>query len=154
MARRIMTKRKSEKNEPRPKIVSDEELLAVAKGVASPKTIGLQDTCHWQDNAQNRKEFIRFRREVRRGIHRIVKYMKMNRDDWKQDEKLVQLFEIIDAQLDPNLGQTWMKFSDKWDIHPKLGLQVIIKEHWVKEGGGFDTELGSMYPFAFTAKET
>lgn len=152
MARKFTTRRKND--EPQPEIVSEEELLAVAQGVEKPESIGLKSTVHWEDNSHNRKEFIRFRREVRRGIHKIVKYMKLNRDDWRNNEKLVQLHEIIDDQLNPNLGQTWLSFSDKWDIHPKLGLLVIIKEHWVKEGGGFDLELGSHYPHAFTAKET
>lgn len=146
MARKIMTKRKSESQ---PKVVSEEELLSVAMGAAEPKTIGLKGNKYWEDNSETRKEFIRFRRRVRRGIYSILKCMKFNKD-YKEIPELAELYEIIDDQLDSNRGLGWNTFTDKWDIHPKLGLQVIIREHWVKEGGGFDSELGSHYPFAFT----
>jgi hypothetical protein len=72
--------------------------------------------------------------------------------DWKTDEKLSQLYTIINDQLDPNLGQRWSTFGDVWDIHPKIPTQIILKDHWVKEGGGFDTEVNIHYPHAFPRK--
>jgi hypothetical protein len=63
------------------------------------------------------------------------------------------LHKLISEQLDPNLGLTYTEFSTRWDIHPKSLTQMVIKEHWVKEGGGFDLELGSHYPTAFTEQK-
>lgn len=139
-----------EKVTPQP---TEEDLLAVAKGAASPTTLGYKEN-YWVDKTKTTKDFIHFRREVRRGIHRIIKYMGRNENwKWQDDEQLKQLYEIIDNQLNANAGLRWNNFSGKWDVHPKQATQIIIKEHWVREGGGFDVDLGYHYPHAFTAKE-
>ena len=146
----VKIKRKTKSDEKvLPKVVSEKELLDIAMGVSDPSTAGLKSNKYWNDSSENRKDFIRFRREVRRGIYAILKSMKHEKD-FKANPKLNELFDIINDQLDPNIGMRWSDFTDKWDIHPKFGLQVIIREHWVREGGGFDAELGSHYPFAFT----
>lgn len=129
---------------PASETISDKELLEMAQGVHLEKD-------HWEFKSSTRKEDIHFRREVRRAIYKILKWMRLDKD-WNTESELRQLFDIIDPQLDPNLGMRWKNFGDKWDIHPKLPLKVIIKEHWVKEGGGFDADLGYHYPHAFPAK--
>lgn len=134
-------------------VVSDAKLEELAKGAITPEDVGFVEN-YWTDNSKNTREFVHFRRDVRRGIYKIVKYMKRNENEWWQEkEHLKQLFDIIDPQLDANRGLRWTDFASKWDIHPKIGTQVIIKEHWVKAGGGFDVDLGYHYPHAFTAKD-
>ena len=70
--------------------------------------------------------------------------------DFKDNKELYQLYTVINDQLDTNYGMDWGAFTHKWDIHPKFAMQIVIKEHWVKEGGGYDEEIGTHYPFAFT----
>jgi len=134
------------KKEPAP-----EDLLEVAKGAAPTEKIGIEEQ-FWQSSPTLKRDIIRYRREVRRGIYKILKYQRLNKD-WRSIPKLVQLYDIINDQLEPNRGIRWETFADKWDIHPKEPLKIIIKEHWIKEGGGFDVDLGYHYPHAFTKKE-
>ena len=121
-------------------------LLDIAKGVSDPTALGLKES-QWVYDGKNTRELIRFRRAVRRGVILINHYKKLDKE---LDERHQELYDIIEKQLDPNLGLTWKNFAFKWDIHPKEPLKVIIKEHWVKEGGGFDADLGYHYPHAFT----
>ena len=121
-------------------------LLDIAKGVIDPTAVGIKES-QWVYDGKNTRELIRFRRSVRRGIILINHLMKLEKP---LDERHQELKEIIEKQLNPNLGLTWKTFSFKWDIHPKEPLTVILKEHWVKEGGGFDSDLGYHYPHAFT----
>ena len=120
--------------------MDDKDLLNMAKGV-DPKM-------HWLAVPENKKEYITKRRETRRIIFKIRKYLNAEKE--LEDEKMKALHEIMDAKLDPNLGLTYTTFSQQWDIHPKSLTEMVLKEHWVREGGGFDTELGSHYPTAFT----
>ena len=130
---------------------AEEDLLAVAKGVAEPEVLGIEEQ-FWQLSPTLKRDVIRYRREVRRGIYKILKYERLKKD-WRTSPKLVQLHDIIDKQLDPNRGIRWETFADRWDIHPKEPLTIIIKEHWIKAGGGFDKDLGYHYPHAFTKKD-
>jgi hypothetical protein len=147
--------RKSDKKDPllvevKPAIATEEEILNVAMGVSSPEEV--IGTNYWTEIPVNKRDLIHFRREVRRGLYKIIKY-KLKGIDYAHLQNLVQLEEIIGSQLDGNLGITWRTFADKWDIHPKNPLTIILKEHWVKEGGGFDVDVGVHYPHAFTVKK-
>jgi len=130
------------------KEVDPQKLLEAAMG-AIPLEEGTGS--HWIDSSTNRKEFYRFRRKVRRGVFTINKWTEEDRP-WRDDPALVELYDIIDEQLNPNFGMRWDNFTDVWDIHPKHGLTIIRKEAWVREGGGYDSETGSCYPHAFTYK--
>jgi len=123
--------------------MDDQELLRMAKGV-DPKT-------YWLNVPLKQKEYINKRRETRRTIFKIRKLL--NADKPLLNERMEALHELISVQLDPNLGLTYTEFSSQWDIHPKSLTQLILKEHWIREGGGFDTELGTHYPTAFTQQK-
>ena len=128
------------------KIPVDNELFASLQN--SVRKLGIEEK-FWEQSPTLKREVIRFRRDVRRGIYKILKYERLKKD-WKSIPKLVQLHEIINEQLNPNAGISWQTFSVRWDIHPKKPLKIIIKEQWIKEGGGFDVDLGYHYPHAFT----
>lgn len=134
-----------------PKEPTPEQILEVAKGLEPPESVGIENN-FWEHIPSSSRDLIHFRREVRRGIYKIIKWKKMKKE-WEDNLRLKQLHDIINAQLDPNRGIRWETFSDKWDIHPKKPLEIIIKEHWIKEGGGFDVDLGYHYPHAFTVKK-
>ncbi len=118
----------------------NDKLLKMAMGV-DPKM-------YWLVVPENKKEYITKRRETRRTIFKIRKYLNAGKE--LEDDKMKALHEIMDAKFDPNMGITYTTFSQQWDIHPKSLTEMVLKEHWVREGGGFDNELGSHYPTAFT----
>lgn len=62
------------------------------------------------------------------------------------------LKELIEAQLDPNKGQTWDSFTFHWDVGANDPFKVIIKTQWAESGGGYD-ETGNRTPPAFTEQE-
>ena len=126
-----------------------QKLLDAAKGA-----IPIEEATgsHWIDTSQNRKQFYHFRRKVRRGIFTIIKWEEQERP-WRDDPALVELYGIIDEQLNPDFGLRWDNFADAWDIHPKNALTIIRREAWVREGGGYDNEVNSCYPHAFTYKK-
>ena len=118
----------------------NDKLLKMAMGV-DPKM-------YWLYVPENKKEYITKRRETRRTIFKIRKYLNAKKE--LEDDKMKALHEIMSEKLNPNLGITYTTFSQQWDIHPKSLTEMVLKEHWVREGGGFDNELGSHYPTAFT----
>ncbi len=123
--------------------MDDKDLLAMAKG-ADPKM-------YWLTIPNDKKEYITKRREARRTIFKIRKYLNTEKE--LEDDRMKALHEIISEKLDPNLGLTYTTFSQQWDIHPKSLTEMVLKEHWVREGGGFDNELGSHAPTAFTNQQ-
>ena len=126
------------------KEVDEKDLLAVAKGTKSPTLLR-----NWVSTPPPGQDFFRYRREARRAIYAIIKHWKFGWD-FSDDEKLMEMHNIIDTQLDPNRQIQWTDFTHKWDLHPKDVTKIVFKEHWVKEGGGFDVESGLPYPTAFT----
>ena len=120
--------------------MDDKDLLKMAMGV-DPKM-------YWLTIPEKTKEYITKRRETRRTIFKIRKYLNAGKE--LEDDKMKALHEIMNEKLNPNLAITYTTFSQQWDIHPKSLTEMVLKEHWVREGGGFDKELGSHYPTAFT----
>jgi hypothetical protein len=128
---------------------SEDTLLEVAKGVSSPETI--LEKKYWDDLKENRKDFINYRREARRAVYKILKNQNLKRE--LTDPELIEMYNIINPQLDPNKGLRWNGFTKVWDLHPNNVKKIILKEHWIKEGGGFDLDFGSHYPTAFTEQK-
>ena len=128
---------------------SNPELLDIAKGVVSSEVIAPKK--FWNETPESRKDFLSYRREARRAIYKIIKYRKMNKPI--EDPAIQEMYNIISPQINPNLGINWNSFAVNWDIHPQNIKQIVIKEHWVKEGGGFDYDVGAHAPTAFTNQE-
>ena len=103
----------------------------------------------WDETPPSGKEFWLFRREARRAVYKIIKYKRLGKPI-QDDPKLVEMYEIISTHINPNDGINWGNFASRWDLHPKDVKKIVLKEHWLKEGGGFDTELGTHVPTAFT----
>jgi hypothetical protein len=107
---------------------------------------------HWLSLPKDRKEKILHRRKLREAMFKILKYDVRDMSD-KMTTELFALKSLIDNQLDSNLGMKWEGFTFIWDIHPHGTPVVVRKEAWVREGGGFDQELGTHFPSAFTEQE-
>ena len=122
-------------------------LLDYAKGVTPIEEIMAPK--FWDNPPTSGREFNSFRREGRRAIYRIIKYKRLGKP-YMDDPKLAEMHEIISGHICPNNGITWANFASRWDLHPKDIKKIVLKEHWLKEGGGFDTELGTHSPTAFT----
>ena len=128
------------------KVMKKNDILKVAKGVSSPSTI--MEINYWDNNTNSKKEFLSFRREARRAIYKIIKAKKLGNDI--TDVSTLQMQDIINPQLDSNRGINWNNFTMNWDLHPKDVKKIVIKEHWAREGGSFDNDVGSCLPTAFT----
>lgn len=124
---------------------TEEEILEIAKGNAPAD---LEPTKFWSVAPEKNKDFLVYRREARRTIYKILKKRKAKCPI--EDAAQIELFNILDPQIQPNFGLNWESFTQKWDLHPKDVTKIILKEQWIKEGGGFDAELGTHHPIAFT----
>ena len=122
----------------------DDKLLKLAMGADPNKT-------YWLIIPDKKREYTTKRREARRGIFTIRKALKNGKEI--TDEKLKVLHELISKQLDTNFGRSYSTFTFAWDIHPRSLTKIILKEHWVKEGGGFNVDFGAHEPTAFTNQE-
>ncbi len=132
--------------------MDDKELLDLAKGVIStPEQEKMQWISYWNNIPENTRLHWLKRKEIRQAIFEIRKLYHRNKQ--VKDVKLAALHEIIGSQLNPNNGISYHSFTWQWDVHPKDITKIILKEHWVKEGGGFDVELGVHSPTAFTKQE-
>jgi len=129
--------------------MEEKDLLAIAKGVVSSKQIENKEL-YWNRIPENRRDAERKRKLARRCLHKVVKYRLMNKPLPEKMEDANVLKKMIEKQLNPNLGLTWDTFTWKWDIHPRDHTKIILKEKWIVEGGGFDPEMGSHSPTAFT----
>lgn len=130
---------------------TDEQLLNMAKGVPQSedekKMMKQADlVAEWLEVPERRKYVLVKRREVRRGIFKII---KRKRRGLEMLPELEALISIIEPQLDANLQMTWATFTFNWDIHPFEITKVIQKHEWFGAGGSYD-ELGSLTPPAFT----
>lgn len=141
MAKKITVKNKE---------ISDSKILEIAKGVESPSEIIVEK--FWDKTPTTEKDFISYRREARRAIYKIIKYMKLGKS-YMNDPKYKEMYELINPKLNNNYGLRWDNFSSVWDIHPRDITKIVLKEHWLKEGGGFDLEVGSHFPTAFTEQK-
>ena len=142
--KRIVRKKKASGND------GEDDLLQYAMGV-KPKEDIVQEK-YWDKVIEDKQEFIAYRREARRAIYKIIKYMKL-RKPYLDNPMLKEMYEKMNALLDPNMGLRWDNFSTRWDLHPTDINKIVLKEHWFKEGGGIDTELGTKSPTAFTSQK-
>jgi len=122
-------------------------LLDYAKGIAPIEEIITPK--FWSNPPKSGREFYLFRREGRRAIYKIIKYKRLGKP-FMDDPKLAEMYELISTHICPNNGINWGNFASRWDLHPKDITKIVLKEHWLKEGGGYDAELGTHSPTAFT----
>jgi hypothetical protein len=137
--------------------IDPDKLLKIAMGV--DKMVELtedqkieQAKSYWQILPEDRKMKILHRRKLREAMFKILKYEIRDMPD-KMTTELHALKAIVDEQLDSNMGMKWDGFTFIWDIHPQGVPVVVRKEAWVRVGGGFDQELGTHFPSAFTEQE-
>jgi len=143
MAKKII--RSSSKEE----TVADPGLLDVAKGV---KPLSDVTEKFWTATPPYKMDPVFYRRQARRAIYAILKHWKFGWD-FSDKPELVEMRDMITAQLDPNRQIQWHDFTHKWDLHPNNVTKIVFKEHWAKEGGGYDLDTGMNYPTAFTEQK-
>ena len=133
-----------------------EKLLRIAQGLEemelTDEQIKEKARERWTVLPEDRKQRILHRRRMREAMFKILKYDARNLPDMMTPE-LNALKEIFDEQLDPNLAMVWERFTFTWDVHPSGNPVVVRKEAWVREGGGFDPDIGVHFPSAFTEQE-
>jgi len=134
--------------------MNEQELLAMAKGTTkefSGQAELFQHKSFWNEEPSSKRKLLTKRKTVRRGIFKIRKYIRMDREF---PAELKALKELMDEQLNPNLGMSYETFSFRWDIHPNNHLTIITPEKWFIEGGSVDGENGNIKePTAFTEQE-
>lgn len=138
--------------------INPKNLLDVAKGITDVNEI--LDESQKLEAAKNRwltlpngsKQKITHRKNLRSSLFKIIKYQVKETPE-KMTIELEALKEIIDGQLDANLGLSWEGFTFVWDIHPSGKPEIVRRETWGKEGGSYDPDLGLHYPSAFTSQE-
>lgn len=137
--------------------MNDEELLLMAKGIP-PESFEAQQLLYWNTvydpqspSRDERNEHFLQRREARKAVYFYRRAVERGETP---DEKYKFFFEtFIKPQLDSNLAINLKSFTFKWDIHPVDPRRVVIKENWLKEGGGFDVDTSAHAPTAFTMQE-
>ncbi len=133
-----------------------EKLLRLAQGVdkieLTEEQIINNARERWTVLPTDRKEKILHRRKMRAAMFKILKYDARNMPHMMTPE-LYALKAIFDEQLDPNLAMVWERFTFTWDVHPTGNPVIVRKEAWVREGGGFDPDIGVHFPSAFTEQE-
>lgn len=138
--------------------IDPKRLLDIAMGVESMDEILTPEQQieklkeQWTKLPEGTKAKILHRRRLRESIFKILKYNVRDLPHMMTPE-LEALRQIIDDQLDSNMGMNWKGFTFVWDIHPHGYPVVIRKEAWVREGGGFDPDIGVHFPSAFTGQE-
>lgn len=130
-----------------------QELLNIAKGVGDTSKLADKKK-YWMIVPEPKRELEQKRKMARRNLHKVVKYIGMNKELPEHMEDAHILKDIIQEQLDSNRGLRWEMFAWKWDLHPKDHTKIVIKEQWFASGGGVDPEFGSMAPTAFTKNES
>lgn len=129
------------------------DLLNIAMGIdldedASSEAQILAAKTEWKTIPKSNRAKITNRRAMRREMFAILKRVNRGNADTLTN-KQIALKELIDDQLDPNLGMKWEGFTFIWDLHPFDGPIIIRKEAWGVSGGGYD-DLGQFFPSAFT----
>jgi hypothetical protein len=138
--------------------IDPQKLLNVAMGIEAMDDVLTEEQQiekakeHWLTLPGERKAKILHRRKLREAMFKILKYDARKLEHMMTTE-LIALKQIIDSQLDPNLGMNWKGFTFVWDIHPHGTAKIVRKEAWVREGGQFDPEIGVHSPAAFTEQE-
>jgi hypothetical protein len=133
-----------------------EKLLRIAQGLEeielTDEQVNAKARERWTVLPEDRKERILHRRKMREAMFKILKYEARDMPHMMTPE-LNALKEIFDEQLDPNLAMVWARFTFTWDVHPTGNPVIVRKEAWVREGGGFDPDIGVHFPSAFTEQE-
>ena len=134
--------------------LTEENIMDMAMGVGMENLIDEATQIKAAKDAymvvgSNHRERLNKRRRLRKTMFDILKRVIREQEDLLTMEQLA-LKEIIDEQLDPNLAIHWTGFTFIWDIHPSGVPTLVRKEAWVKEGGGFDPDIGVHFPAAFT----
>lgn len=134
--------------------LTEEDIMAMAKGVGMEQIIDDAEKIKaakekFMAVGASGKERLHNRRRLRKSMFDILKRIIREQEELMTIEQLA-LKEIIDEQLDPNFAMAWKGFTFVWDIHPNGLPQIVRKEAWVKEGGGFDADIGVHFPPAFT----
>lgn len=132
--------------------MSPEELLKMAMGItpeAQEKAAEENIKKHYLVPT-TQKDYFAKRRVFRRTMFSVRRKLHYNQQEFTTEEKVVK--EIIESRLDPSKGFTWESFTFLWDITPNYQnpFQIIQKQHWFKEGGVLDQDIGTFYPAAFT----
>ena len=129
---------------------SDEQLLKMAMGVPEEGTEEATEIMkmktEWMVIPDRGKDKLTKRRKIRKNMFKIIKRM---RRELEMTPELEAIKSIFDPQLDGNHQINWGTFTFHWDIHPTDHTKIIQKDHWFREGGGYD-ELGALMPTAFT----
>lgn len=129
--------------------MDEKTLLDMAKGIVEMPELSKHD--YWMLVPEKKRDYEQKRKLARRAIHRIVKNQGLGKEITDEDQ--LALMGIIEPQLDANLGLSWRTFAFSWDLNPKNHTKIVLKEKWMAEGGGFDTEFGLHKPNAFTKQE-
>ena len=126
------------------------DLEKLAKGITEDTVESWK--FYWNNLLEDQPTRIREskRREARRAIFRWIKHILK---DSTVDNRILAFKEIIEEQLQPNLGVKWTTFTTEWDLHPYNWNLIIKKGHWSKEGGGYDPDTEACSPTAFTKQE-
>lgn len=136
--------------------LTEEQLLNMAKGVGMENVIDEAAQINefkekWQTVEKTNSKRLDQRRRLRKAMFFVIKQV-VRETEQNLTLEHIALKEIIESQLDKNLGMDWLGFTFVWDVHPH-GIPIIVrKEAWVREGGGFDPELGNHFPSAFTGQ--
>ena len=132
---------------------SDERLLKMAMGVPETEDADemkiMKFNSEWMIVPERDKDKLTKRKRIRHNIFKIIKSMKY---ELELTPEQIAIKSIFDPQLNTNHQINWATFTFYWDIHPKDQTQLITKDRWFMEGGGYD-ELGSLAPPAFTKQE-
>jgi hypothetical protein len=132
--------------------MSPEDLLKMAMGI-TPEAQEMAAEENLKKHylvPTTQKEYFAKRRVFRRTMFSVRRKLHYNQTEFSTEEKVVK--EIIDTRLDPSKGFTWDSFTFLWDITPNYQnpFQIVQKQHWFKEGGAIDQDIGTFYPSAFT----
>lgn len=132
--------------------MSEEDLLNLAKGVVKVQKTPVEiEKERWHEKPKNSRDLFTRRRQLRKALFSVVRHEVKGTGNL--NDELQALKEIIEPQLNSNLGMKWEGYTFVWDIHPTDITRIIRKEEWVREGGGFDPEFGNHSPNAFTQQE-
>ena len=132
--------------------MSPDDLLKMAMGITpeAQEMAASENIKKHYLTPTTQKDYFQKRRVFRRTMFSIRWKLHYNQTTFTAEEKAIK--EIMDARLDPSKGFTWESFTFLWDITPNYQnpFQIVQKQHWFKEGGAIDQDIGTFYPAAFT----
>jgi hypothetical protein len=132
------------------KDISEADLIKMSKGIIETDSIEYW-LRYFNEPVETKSALRAKRKQVRQAVHEIRKQQKLHNEI--NDNKLNAIVEIFSSKLSSNMGIGYDRFTFSWDIHPNNPVDIVLREHWTKEGGGFDEEVGVCAPTAFTEQE-